>query len=129
MFVKFVNLSYPWHVQVPNTLQVLGPVYTKRQRQSCDNSAMILVILFSLKTVESLQIWVTTHFRVTLLFSKRTVLLASSQSCRSVDAEAWCRASSSYFFLFFPIFLGILLFFLFFSNFLLFFLFFSHFAN
>ena len=38
------------------------------------------------------------------------------------------RASSSYFFLFFPIFLGILLFFLFFSNFLLFFLFFSHFT-
>ena len=39
-----------------------------------------------------------------------------------------CRASSSYFFLFFPIFLSILLFFLFFSNFLLFFLFFSHFT-
>ena len=38
------------------------------------------------------------------------------------------RASSSYFFLFFPIFLSILLFFLFFSNFLLFFLFFSHFT-
>ena len=38
------------------------------------------------------------------------------------------RASSSYFFLFFPIFLSILLFFLFFSNFLLFFLFFSYFT-
>ena len=38
------------------------------------------------------------------------------------------RASSSYFFLYFPIFLSILLFFLFLSNFLLFFLFFSHFA-
>ena len=38
------------------------------------------------------------------------------------------RASSSYFFLFFPIFLSILLIFLFFSNFLLFFLFFSHFT-
>ena len=38
------------------------------------------------------------------------------------------RASSSYFFLFFPIFLSILLFFLFFSNFLLFFLFFCHFT-
>ena len=39
-----------------------------------------------------------------------------------------CRASSSYFFLFFPIFVSILLFFLFFSNFLLFFLFFGHFT-
>ena len=36
---------------------------------------------------------------------------------------SFCRASSSYFFLFFPIFLSLLLFFLFFSNFLLFFLF------
>ena len=33
----------------------LGSVYTKRQRQRCDNSAMMLAILFSLKTMESLQ--------------------------------------------------------------------------
>ena len=45
-----------------------------------------------------------------------------------MSRKASCRASSSYFFLFFPIFLSILLFFLFFSNFLLFFLFFSHFT-
>ena len=36
------------------------------------------------------------------------------------NAKTKIRASSSYFFLFFPIFLSILLFFLFFSNFLLF---------
>ena len=29
----------------------LGSVYTKRQRQSCDNSAMTVAILFSLKTI------------------------------------------------------------------------------
>ena len=33
----------------------LGPSYTKRQYQYCDNSAMMLVILFLLKTMESLQ--------------------------------------------------------------------------
>ena len=49
-------------------------------------------------------------------------------SKRENDHETNPRASSSYFFLFFPIFLSILLFFLFFSNFLLFFLFFSHFT-
>ena len=30
----------------------LGPVYTKHQRQCCDNSAMTLVILLSLKSME-----------------------------------------------------------------------------
>ena len=30
-------------------------IYTKRQCEHCDNSAMTLVILFSLKTVESLE--------------------------------------------------------------------------
>ena len=32
-----------------------GPVYTEHQSQHCDNSAIMLVILFSLKTMESLQ--------------------------------------------------------------------------
>ena len=32
-----------------------GPVCTERQRQRCDNSVMTLAILFSLKTVESLE--------------------------------------------------------------------------
>ena len=48
-------------------------------------------VLFSLKTMESLQIGVTTHFWATPLFSMRTVLLASLQSYRSVDADAWCK--------------------------------------
>ena len=33
----------------------LGPIYIKRQRQRCDNSAMMIAVLFSLKTMESLQ--------------------------------------------------------------------------
>ena len=70
---------------------VLGPVYTKRQHQRCGNSTMKLVILFSLETMELLQNGVTTHFRVAPLFSKRTVSLALSQSCCSVDTEAWCK--------------------------------------
>ena len=46
---------------------------------------MILVVLFSLKTLDLLQNGVATHFWVTPLSSMRTVSLASSQSCRSVD--------------------------------------------
>ena len=45
-------------------------------------AAMTLAILFSLKTMESIQNGVVTHFRATPLFSMRTVLLASLQSCR-----------------------------------------------
>ena len=51
---------------------------------------MMLVILFSLRTIELLQIGVATHFQVTPLFSMRTELLASLQSCCNVDA-AWCK--------------------------------------
>ena len=47
--------------------------------------------LSSLITVESLQIGGATHFQATPLFSMRTVSLASSQSCRSVDSDAWCK--------------------------------------
>ena len=50
-----------------------------------------LAILFSLKTIESLKNRVATHFQATPLFSMRIILLASSQSCRSVDADAWCK--------------------------------------
>ena len=49
----------------PFQVKALGPVYTKRQRQYCDNSAMTLVILFTLKTMESLQNGVATHFQAT----------------------------------------------------------------
>ena len=69
----------------------LEPVYTKRQRQRCDNSVMTLAILFSLKTMESSEIGVATYFLATPLFSMRTELLASLQRNRSVDADSWCK--------------------------------------
>ena len=135
---------------------IQGPIYTKRQRQRCDNYVMTLTTLLSFitrkhscrirtaclsdwggglclqrvpvrnmgpgnqsgsdiiqrppvdrqtpvkilpcpklclqaVTMESLLNGVVTHFRVTPLFSMRTVLLTSSQSCRSVVADAWCK--------------------------------------
>ena len=70
---------------------VSGPVYTKRQRQRCDNSVMMLVILFSLKSVESLENRLQPRSGATSLFSMRTESLASSLSCCSVDADAWCK--------------------------------------
>ena len=57
---------------------------------------MTLEILFSLKTVESLENRLQTNSGATPLFSMRTVLLASSQSCRSVDADAWCKQALKY---------------------------------
>ena len=50
------------------TCSALGPIYTKWQRQHCPNSAMSLVILFSLKTVESLENGLQLHSGVTPLF-------------------------------------------------------------
>ena len=52
---------------------------------------MMLAILFSLKTIESLHNGVATHFGATALFSIRPVLLASSQYCRGVDADGQCK--------------------------------------
>ena len=71
--------------------QVWVPIYTKHQRLCCENSAMTLAILFLLKTMELLQNGVANHFEVTPLFSMRTVLLASSQSFCSIDANTWCK--------------------------------------
>ena len=47
--------------------------------------------MFSLKTIKSLENALQPHSGVTPLFSMRTVSLASSQSCRSVDADAWYK--------------------------------------
>ena len=69
----------------------LGTIYTEHQSQHCHNSVMMLVILLSLKRLELLTNGIATHFRVPPLFSMRTVLLASLQSCRSVDPDAWCK--------------------------------------
>ena len=52
---------------------------------------MMLAILFSLKTMESLQNGLQPHSGATPLFSIRTVLLASSQSFHNTDADAWCK--------------------------------------
>ena len=49
------------------------------------------MMLLSLETMESLQNGVATDFEETPLFSMRAVLLASLQSCRSVDADIWCK--------------------------------------
>ena len=80
----------------PSTLSCLsqfwlGPVYTKRQRQHCDNSVMMLANLFSLKLVESLENRLQHHSGATPLFSMRTESQASSLSCCSVDVDAWCK--------------------------------------
>ena len=60
----------------------LGPVYTKRQHLCLDNSP-----------IESLQKGIVTHFQASPLISMRTVSLASSQSCCSVDVGAWCKGA------------------------------------
>ena len=56
---------------------------------------MTLAILFSLKTMKSLQNGAATHFQASPLISMRTELQASLQSCRSVDADAWCKRALS----------------------------------
>ena len=51
----------------------------------------MLVILFSLKTMESLKNGLQSHSEVTSLFSMTAVSLASLWSCRSIDADIWCK--------------------------------------
>ena len=45
--------------------QILGPIYTEGHSERFDNSAMMPIVLLSLKTMESLQNGITTHFQVT----------------------------------------------------------------
>ena len=54
---------------------------------------MMLTRLFSLKTMESLENGLQLHSGATPLFSMRTILLASSQSCRSIHTDAWCKGA------------------------------------
>ena len=70
-----------------------GPLYTKHQHQRCDNSVMMLVIQFSLKTMESLENGLQPHSGATVLFSMITVSLASSQRFHSIDSDAWCKGA------------------------------------
>ena len=81
-----------WHA-----LADLGPVYTKHLCQRRYNSSMMLAILFSLKTMKSLQNGVAIHFQATLLLSIRTELLALSQSYRNNEADAWCKRTPNFF--------------------------------
>ena len=55
------------------------------------NVAITLVILLSLESMESLWNRVATRFEATQLFSMKAELLASSQSCCSVDSVVWCK--------------------------------------
>ena len=80
------NTETSWH-----QVRAYGPVYNKRQCQCCNDSVMMLVIVFLLKSMESLQNGVATHFQVTPLFSMRTESLATLQNCRSVDGDVWCK--------------------------------------
>ena len=88
MYPHFSRFS--WSSGNPEVLHVntpLGPIYTKRQCQHCDNSVMTLEILFSLKSMELFQNGVATYFQATPLISMRT----ESQSHCSVDADVWCK--------------------------------------
>ena len=74
----------------------LGLVYNKHQYQRCANSTMAVVILFSLKSVESLGNRLQPQSGVTRLILMRTESQMSLQSCRSVDADAWCKWTLRY---------------------------------
>ena len=56
---------------------------------------MMLETLFSLKTMESLENEFQPHSGVIPSFSIRTELVASSQSCRCVDDDTWCKQAVS----------------------------------
>ena len=58
----------------------------------CNDASNIV----SLITMELCKNGVATHFKVTPLISMRTVSLALMQSCRGVDADAWCKRALSY---------------------------------
>ena len=81
------------HSEIRYDLAILysEPIYTKHQCQCCGNTAMTLAILFSLKSVELLENGLQTYSGVTPLFSMRTESQVSSQSCHSIDADAWCK--------------------------------------
>ena len=62
------------------------------------HQVMTLAILFSLERMESLENRLKPHSGATPLFSMRTELQASSQRCRSVDADACCKQALNQFF-------------------------------
>ena len=87
VFLQINSIALCFHV----IFLILGPVYTKRQHQWYDNSVMMLVILLSSKTMESLENELQSHSGVTPLFSRTAVSPLSSQSCHSIDFDAKCK--------------------------------------
>ena len=77
-FEDFAVSGHAWRERQASFKAVLGSVYTEHQHQHYNNPAMTLVILFSLKTMESPQNGVATHFRATPLFLMSTISLALS---------------------------------------------------
>ena len=65
-------------------------VYNERQHQLCDNSVTRLAILILMKNNE-IAPKLEPYSSVTSLFSRRTVSLAPSLSCCSVDSDDWCK--------------------------------------
>ena len=61
----------------------LGPIYIKCHGQPCDNSVMMLAILFSLKTMVSLESGLQSHSGATPLVS----MTAVSQSFHSISSD------------------------------------------
>ena len=70
-------------------LRVRLPRASAPMLQQCWNDSSDTVLI-ELKTIESPQKGLQLYSGATPLFSMRTVSLASLQSCRSVDADAWC---------------------------------------
>ena len=93
--ITLFRLQYQWMGNKSTVMRTWGSsacllVYQVLRAYLHQMSASMLAILFSLKTMESLQNGVATHFQATPLFSMRTILLASS-TCHSADADAWCK--------------------------------------
>ena len=51
----------------------LGPIYSKRQHQCCEHSAMMIVILFSLKSMEMLENGLQPQSGVTIVFNENRI--------------------------------------------------------
>ena len=65
----------------------IGPVYACCAEACCDDASDPVLVENHGVTSE----WVATHFGATTLLSIRRISLASSQHCRSVDANAQCK--------------------------------------
>ena len=92
-FTMWINISSLHHMR-GTCVSSHGRIRARSTLRVRKNAAMMLVILVWLKTLRSLQNGLQTHSEVTPLFSVRTGS-QSSQSCHSVDADAWCKRALS----------------------------------